>query len=77
MPLDNLFSDDLKNANWIGKVIDNSDPDFEGKIKVKVFGKFDDMADEEMSNDEGYHMLNQFANPDNYGMVIRIEEENR
>ena len=48
MPLDNLFSDDLKNANWIGKVIDNSDPDFEGKIKVKVFGKFDDMADEDI-----------------------------
>ena len=23
---------------------------------------------EEMSNNEGYHMLNQFANPDNYGM---------
>jgi hypothetical protein len=45
MPLENLFSDDLKNADWLGKVIDNKDPDFEGKIKVKVFGKFDDMPD--------------------------------
>ena len=45
MPLENLFSDDLKNADWLGKVIDNKDPDFEGKIKVRVFGKFDDMLD--------------------------------
>ena len=48
MPLENLFSDDLKNADWLGKVIDNKDPEFEGKIKVKVFGKFDDMPDSDI-----------------------------
>ena len=48
MPLDNLFADDLRTSNWLGKVIDNQDPDFEGKIKVRVFGKFDDILDEDL-----------------------------
>ena len=48
MPLDNLFSDDLRTSNWLGKVIDNQDPDFEGKVKVRVFGKFDDILDEDL-----------------------------
>lgn len=48
MPLDNLFQDNLKDTNWLGKVVDNQDPDFEGKIKVRVFGKFDDISDEDL-----------------------------
>lgn len=48
MPLDNLFADDLRTSNWLGKVIDNQDPDFEGKVKVRVFGKFDDILDEDL-----------------------------
>jgi hypothetical protein len=48
MGLTNLFSDDLRTSNWLGKVVDNEDPDYEGKIKVRVFGKFDDIADEDL-----------------------------
>jgi hypothetical protein len=48
MALNNLFQDDLKTSNWLGKVIDNQDPDFEGKIKVRIFGKFDDVLDEDL-----------------------------
>jgi hypothetical protein len=48
MGLNNLFSDDLKTSNWLGKVVDNQDPDLEGKVKVRVFGKFDDIADEDL-----------------------------
>jgi len=48
MPLTNLFQDDLSTSNWLGKVVDNQDPDFDGKIKVRVFGKFDDILDEDL-----------------------------
>ena len=32
--------------NWTGKVIDNVDPLFMGRIKVRVFGFYDNIADE-------------------------------
>jgi hypothetical protein len=48
MELHDLFSDDLRTSNWLAKVIDDQDPDFEGKVKVRVFGKFDDVADEDL-----------------------------
>jgi hypothetical protein len=48
MPLDNLFADNLKDTNWLGRVVDNQDPDLEGKVKVRVFGKFDDISDEDL-----------------------------
>jgi hypothetical protein len=48
MALQDLFSDDLRTSNWLAKVIDDQDPDFEGKVKVRVFGKFDDVADEDL-----------------------------
>lgn len=38
-----LFEDDLKNTRWLGKVVDINDPKKEGRVKVKVFGKFDDL----------------------------------
>ena len=48
MGLNNLFSDDLRTSSWLGKVVDNQDPDLEGKVKVRVFGKFDDIVDEDL-----------------------------
>lgn len=48
MPLDNLFADNLKETNWLGKVVDNLDPELEGKIKVRVFGKFDEIIDDDL-----------------------------
>jgi len=42
------YSDDLKNSRWLGQVIDNADSEFEGRIKVRVFGKYDELEDEDI-----------------------------
>ena len=34
----NLYKDILSNTGWLGEVVSNDDPDFDGKIKVRVFG---------------------------------------
>lgn len=36
-----LLTDDLSSVDWIGEVIDNKDPEFSGRCRVRVFGKFD------------------------------------
>lgn len=38
-----LLSQDLKEKNWIGEVVENNDPEFEFRCKIKVFGIFDDL----------------------------------
>jgi len=38
---DILLDDDLKNTIWIGEVLNVDDPNFDGRIKVNVRGKFD------------------------------------
>ena len=40
------FSDDVKNTRWLGEVVNNEDTDILGRIKVKVFGKFDLLEDD-------------------------------
>lgn len=45
---DDFKNDNLKDTRWLGQVIDNLDPDYEGKIKVRVFGKFDELEDEQL-----------------------------
>lgn len=40
-----LINDNLRTSNWLGEVVDVSDPNFDGRIKVKVFGKFDKLED--------------------------------
>jgi len=40
------FSDDLRNTNWLGEVVLNEDSENLGRIKVKVFGKFDLLEEE-------------------------------
>ena len=36
-----LLKDDLVGADWIGIVVDNKDPEFTGRCKVRIYGKFD------------------------------------
>lgn len=43
-----FFSDDLKDTSWLGEVMDVEDPDTLGRIKVKVFGKFDELSTEDI-----------------------------
>ena len=38
---DYLREDSLETTVWIGKVVDNNDPTFSGRCKVRVYGKFD------------------------------------
>jgi len=42
----NIQDDNLNGTNWIGEVVDIEDPTQEGRIRVKVFGKFDDLENE-------------------------------
>jgi len=43
-----LGSDDLRTTHWLGEVVDNKDPEFLGRCKVKIFGKFDLLATEDI-----------------------------
>lgn len=36
-----LYQDNLKDTKWLGEVVKNDDPELLGRIKIKVFGKFD------------------------------------
>ena len=40
-----LLNDDLSSLDWIGEVVDNKDPEFTGRCRVRVFGKFDGSMD--------------------------------
>ena len=39
--LHNLNIDTLDGTEWVGEVVDNKDPDFSGRCRIRVFGKFD------------------------------------
>jgi len=41
-----LFEDNLKDTVWIGEVVDIDDPLKDGRVKVKVFGKFDKLEND-------------------------------
>jgi len=43
-----LIEDNLKNSDWIGEVINNEDPNEDGRVKVMVFGKFDELDEEDI-----------------------------
>ena len=44
----NAYKDDLLNTSWLGTVVDIEDPLMIGRIKVNVFGKFDDLLPEDI-----------------------------
>lgn len=44
----NILNDDLFNTTWLGEVVDINDPKKEGRIKVKVFGKFDQLSNDDI-----------------------------
>ena len=39
-------TDNLKDSDWLGEVVDIEDPKELGRVRVKVFGKFDDLETE-------------------------------
>jgi len=42
------YEDDLLATTWLGEVVDIEDPQKVGRIKVKVYGKFDDLKKEDI-----------------------------
>lgn len=42
---DYLNEDNLDGTVWVGEVVDNNDPLFSGRCRVRVFGKFDGTVD--------------------------------
>lgn len=41
-----LGSDNLRDTHWLGEVVDNKDPLKNGRCKVKVYGKFDNIPND-------------------------------
>ena len=41
-----LYEDNLKDTVWLGKVVDIADPNKDGRVRVKVFGKFDKLEND-------------------------------
>lgn len=48
MPLKNYWKDDLDSTAWLGEVVDITDPLFVGRVKIKIFGKFDEIPTEDI-----------------------------
>jgi hypothetical protein len=46
--LKNVYKDNLDGTVWLGEVVDTEDPLFSGRIKIKVFGKFDEIPVEDI-----------------------------
>ena len=44
--------DNLIGTQWLGTVEDNEDPEFEGRCRIRVFGKMDQRVDIEDPNSE-------------------------
>lgn len=47
-----LIEDNLIGTQWVGVVEDNQDPLFEGRCKIRVFGKFDQRVNPNNQNSE-------------------------
>ena len=48
VPRENLKKSNAEVTHYLGVVVDNKDPEFKGRAKVKVFGIFDDLNNEEI-----------------------------
>jgi len=41
-----LGSDNIRDTHWLGEVVDNNDPKNNGRCRVKVYGKFDNLTND-------------------------------
>ena len=39
-----IYNDNIRDTHWLGEVMDNEDPLLQGRCKIKVFGKFDNIS---------------------------------
>lgn len=83
MPLKNFWKDDLDSTAWLGEVVDVADPLFIGRAKVKVFGKFDEIPDEDIpwaypgtNNTGGSDSGGGFLSVPKVGSIVSIRFDN-
>ena len=41
-----LYKDNIRDTHWLGEVVDNQDPSNNGRCRVKVYGKSDQLPNE-------------------------------
>ena len=41
-----LYKDNIRDTHWLGEVIENQDPSNNGRCRIKVYGKFDQLPNE-------------------------------
>jgi len=46
--MENLTKEEIQNRIFYGEVVDANDPEYDGRCKIRVFGAFDKLKDEEL-----------------------------
>jgi hypothetical protein len=79
----NGYKDDLVGTSWIGEVVDIEDPQKVGRIRVKVYGKFDDLEKESIpwaypgtNNTAGSASGGGFHSVPKLGSIVSIKFDN-
>jgi hypothetical protein len=80
---DNSVKDDLLSTTWIGEVVDIEDPLKIGRVKIKVYGKFDTIPTEDMpwaypgnNNSGGSPSGGGFFSVPKLGSVVSVKFDN-
>ena len=69
----NAYKDDLMNTSWIGEVVDIEDPQKIGRVRVKVYGKFDEIPDTDIP--WAYPGNIQFSGSDSGGSSFSVPKK--
>jgi hypothetical protein len=79
----NGYKDDLVGTSWLGEVVDIEDPQKVGRIRVKVYGKFDDLEKESIpwaypgtNNTAGSASGGGFHSVPKLGSIVSIKFDN-
>jgi hypothetical protein len=77
------YKDDLLNTTWLGEVVDINDPQKIGRIKIKVYGKFDSLETESIpwaypgnNNTGGSKSGGGFHSVPKLGSIVSVKFDN-
>jgi len=72
-----LFKDNLRDSHWLGEIVSNEDPQNLGRCRIRVFGKFDLIANEDLpwAAPCTNNMHGQFAVP-KVGDIVSVRFDN-
>ena len=72
-----FYEDDLKTMNFVGEVINNIDDTGLGRIKVKVFGKYDNLVEEDIPwARPGNQYIEGLYSVPKVGTIVNIDFDN-